>query len=278
MPPAPLRPGGSGLSDTGRVKPVALTIAGSDPSGGAGIQADLKTFHQFGVYGEAAITLLTVQNTLRVAEVVLIEPRLVRAQVEAVLDDIPPHAVKTGALGSADIIEMVAILSARFRAPLVVDPVMISKHGAPLIAADARSVLAEKLLPHAAVVTPNLHEAAALAGRPVRSAEDMEEAARRIHGLCGAAVLVKGGHLAGEAADLLFDGTDIRWYRAPRIDTPHTHGTGCTYSAAITACLASGMPLHAAVERAKRFIAEAIRTNPGLGHGSGPVNHHAPAS
>lgn len=260
------------------MKSVALTIAGSDPSGGAGIQADLKTFHQFGVYGEAAITLLTVQNTRTVAEVVLIEPRLVREQVQAVLDDIPPQAVKTGALGSAGIIEMIADLAPQFRAPLVVDPVMISKHGAPLIAPDARSALADRLLPHAALVTPNLHEAEALSERAVRSAEDMEEAARRIHGRCGAAVLVKGGHLEGEAADLLFDGAEIRWYRAPRIDTPHTHGTGCTYSAAITACLALGEPLHAAIERAKRFIAEAIRTNPGLGHGSGPVNHHASVS
>jgi len=259
------------------VKPVALTIAGSDPSGGAGIQADLKTFHQFGVYGEAAITLLTVQNTRTVAEVVLIEPRLVRAQIEAVIEDIPPQAVKTGALGSAAIIEIVASLVPRINAPLVVDPVMISKHGAPLMASDARSALVEKLLPCAALVTPNLHEAAALAEHPVRSPEDMEAAARRIHAGCGAAVLVKGGHLEGEAADLLFDGSELRWYRGPRVDTPHTHGTGCTYSAAITACLAQGEPLQSAVGRAKRFIAEAIRTNPGLGHGSGPVNHHAPA-
>ncbi len=265
------------MSDTEEVKPVALTIAGSDPSGGAGIQADLKTFHQFGVYGEAAITLLTVQNTRTVAEVVLVEPRLVRAQVEAVLDDIPPQAVKTGALGSAGIIEAVAGLAPQFRAPLVVDPVMISKHGAPLMDSEARSALVDRLLPCAALVTPNLHEAAALAERPVRSPEEMEAAARRIHARCGAAVLVKGGHLDGEAADLLFDGAELRWYRASRIGTPHTHGTGCTYSAAITACLALAEALPAAVERAKRFISEAIRTNPGLGHGSGPVNHHAPA-
>ncbi len=259
------------------MKPVALTIAGSDPSGGAGLQADLKTFHQFGVYGEAAVTLLTVQNTCGVSEVMCLEPRMVRAQVEAVLADIPPAAVKTGALGSAEIIEAVADLAPRLGAPLVVDPVMISKHGAPLIAGDARHALMERLLPRAALVTPNLHEAEALARIEVRTEEEMEEAARRIHGCCGAAVLVKGGHLAGEAADLLFDGRQARWYRAPRFDTPHTHGTGCTYSAAITACLASGATLEEAVARAKRFIAEAIRTNPGLGRGSGPVNHHAPA-
>ncbi len=257
------------------MKPVALTIAGSDPSGGAGIQADLKTFHQFGVYGEAAITLLTVQNTCAVSEVVLVEPRLVRAQVEAVLDDIPPQAVKTGALGSVPIIETVAALAPRLQAPLVVDPVMISKHGAPLIAEDARSALVEMLLPHAALVTPNLHEAAALAGLPVRTPAEMEEAARAIHARCGVSVLVKGGHLEGEAADLLFDGAETRWYRAPRFETPHTHGTGCTYSAAITAGLACGLALPAAVERAKEFITEAIRTNPGLGRGAGPVNHHA---
>ncbi len=259
------------------MKPVALTIAGSDPSGGAGIQADLKTFHQFGVYGEAAVTLLTVQNTCEVSEVVCLEPRLVRAQVEAVLEDIPPAAVKTGALGNAEIIETVAELAPRLGAPLVVDPVMISKHGAPLISGDARRVLRDRLLPHAALVTPNLHEAAALAECEVRTEAEMELAARRIHGRCGAAVLVKGGHLAGEAADLLFDGRQARWYRAPRFDTPHTHGTGCTYSAAITACLASGAPLEEAVARAKRFLTEAIRTNPGLGRGSGPVNHHASA-
>ncbi len=257
------------------MKAVALTIAGSDPSGGAGIQADLKTFHQFGVYGEAAVTLLTVQNTVNVYEVVCLEPRLVRAQVEAVLEDIPPQAVKTGALGTAAVIEAVAELAARMAAPLVVDPVMISKHGAPLITEEARAVLAEKLLPQAALATPNLHEAAALAGCEVESPEQMEEAARRIHERTGAAVLVKGGHLTGEAADVLFDGREIRWHRAPRIETRHTHGTGCTYSAAITACLAMGAPLPDAVARAKRFIAEAIRTNPGLGRGSGPVNHHA---
>lgn len=259
------------------MKPVALTIAGSDPSGGAGIQADLKTFHQFGVYGEAAVTLLTVQNTCSVREVVYLEPRLVRAQVEAVLDDIPPAAVKTGALGTAEIIEAVAELAPRLGAPLVVDPVMISKHGAPLIAPEARQKLLERLLRHAALTTPNLHEAAALARCRVSTEDEMEAAARRIHERCSAAVLVKGGHLAGEAADVLFDGRQIRWYRAPRIGTPHTHGTGCTYSAAIAACLAFGMPLPEAVARAKRFITEAIRTNPGLGRGSGPVNHHAEA-
>ncbi|MCX7604735.1 MAG: bifunctional hydroxymethylpyrimidine kinase/phosphomethylpyrimidine kinase [Bryobacteraceae bacterium] len=252
-----------------------MTVAGSDPSGGAGIQADLKTFHQFGVYGEAALTLLTVQNTCNVFEVVCLEPRLVEAQVEAVLADIPPQAAKTGALGNAAIIEAVAALAPRLRAPLVVDPVMISKHGAPLIAEEARPVLEQKLLPRAALVTPNLHEAAALAGCGIRTVEQMEEAARRIFDRTGAAVLIKGGHLEGEAVDVLCWQGGLRRYGAPRFDTRHTHGTGCTYSAAITACLALGLDLPEAVARAKRYITEAIRTNPGLGGGSGPVNHHA---
>ena len=269
------RQAGSGLSDTGGVKPVALTIAGSDPSGGAGIQADLKTFHQFGVYGEAALTLLTVQNTRNVFEVFCLEPRLVQAQVEAVTDDIPPDAAKTGALGNAAIIEAVAEVAARLRAPLIVDPVMISKHGAPLIAAGARLVLVSRLLPHAALVTPNLHEASALADCEITGLRQMEEAARRIFDRTGASVLVKGGHLEGEAVDVLFHRGEIRHYRSPRYETQHTHGTGCTYSAAITACLALGFEVPEAVARAKRFITEAIRTSPGLGGGSGPVNHHA---
>ena len=255
---------------------VALTIAGSDPSGGAGIQADLKTFHQFEVYGEAVISLITVQNTQRVEEVVFLDPGLVARQIDAVLDDIPPDAAKTGALGSALIIEAVASRARSFSFPLVVDPVMISKHGASLMAADARGTLIEKLLPHAFLVTPNLHEAESLAGMAVRDAEEMEKAAARIQGLGCRNVLIKGGHLIGEANDVLVteDGK-VHHYRGGRIDTPHTHGTGCTYSAAITADLAKGMPLPVAVAVAKEFITEAIRTNPGLGRGMGPVNHQA---
>lgn len=257
--------------------PVALTIAGSDPSGGAGIQADLKTFHQFGVYGEAAITLLTVQNTRDVYAVHCLEPALVRAQVEAVLEDIPPRAAKTGALGNAAIISAIASAASLLKCPLVVDPVMISKHGAPLIAPEAQAALLQILLSHAALVTPNLHEAAALAGIPVETPDEMAAAARLIHARTGAPVLVKGGHLAGDALDVLYYEGEIRHFTAPRTATPHTHGTGCTYSAAITACLALGLALPQAVARAKRFITEAIRSNPGLGHGAGPVNHFAPA-
>lgn len=256
--------------------PVALTVAGSDPSGGAGIQADLKTFHQFGVYGEAVLTLLTVQNTRTVSRVVLMEPELVRQQIQAVLADIPPAAAKTGALGSAAIIAAVAETIGA--TPLVVDPVMISKHGAPLVAEEAASALRNLLFPKAFVVTPNLHEAAALTGLEVETEVQMETAARRLLELGPHAVLLKGGHLVGSANDLLVTRDTLTWFRAGRTDTPHTHGTGCTYSAAIAALLAAGHPLSDAVAAAKLFIAEAIRTNPGLGGGHGPVNHFAPVA
>lgn len=259
------------------MKPVALSIAGSDPSGGAGIQADLKTFHQFGVYGEAVITLLTVQNTVSVDRVECLEPGLVVSQIEAVTRDIPPQAAKTGALGNAAIVEAVAGLAAGFSFPLVVDPVMISKHGAALIAEEARRAIIERLIPAATLITPNLHEAEALTGIPARDVESMKRAALLIQKMGARAVLVKGGHLGGEeSTDVLLDENGL-WHVFParRIDTPHTHGTGCAYSAAITAGLALGFGVREAVEKAKRFITEAIRTNPGLGHGSGPVNHHA---
>ena len=261
--------------------PVALTIAGSDPSGGAGIQADLKTFHQFGVYGEAVITLLTVQNSVRVSRVEVMAPALVLEQLEAVLEDIPPAAAKTGALGSAEMVSAVAGAAAEFGFPLVVDPVMVSKHGLPLLPESAVSAIRDQLLPHAALVTPNLPEAQALTGLAISSLDDMRRAACRIREMGARAVLIKGGHVIkaghpdGDATDVLFDGTLWREFPAPRLPTRHTHGTGCTYSAAIAAGLARGMALVAAVERAKGFIHEAIRTNPGLGRGSGPVNHHA---
>ncbi len=254
---------------------IALTIAGADPSGGAGLQADLKTFHQFGVYGEAVVTLVTVQNSVRVSRVELMPVQLVIEQLEAVLEDIPPHAAKTGALGSAGMVEAIAGAAARFRFPLVVDPVMVSKHGQPLLPDDAVRAVRERLMPAAALVTPNVPEAEALADMKIRTADDARRAARRICEMGARAALIKGGHMEGDATDVLFDGAEWREFPAPRVDTRHTHGTGCTYSAAITACLALGMPLVDAVARAKKFIHEAIRTNPGLGHGSGPVNHFA---
>jgi hydroxymethylpyrimidine/phosphomethylpyrimidine kinase len=249
--------------------PIALTIAGSDPSGGAGIQADLKTFHQLHVYGAAAITLITVQNTTRVSRVETLDPALVSEQIDAVLEDLPPQAAKTGALGTAAIIEAVA--GCAIKCPLVVDPVMISKHGAPLMDSTARGALRRLLLPKAALVTPNLHEAAELARMPVEDLDQMRVAATRI----GPSVLIKGGHLNGDAVDLLYHDGGFTELRAARVDTRHTHGTGCTYSAAITASLAVGDDLTTAIGRAKFYISAAIRGNPGLGAGSGPVNHHA---
>jgi len=258
--------------------PIAMSIAGSDPSGGAGIQADLKTFHQFGVYGQAVITLLTVQNTVSVEHVEVMPAELVVRQTQAVLRDMPPHAAKTGALGSAAVVEAVADLAASLGFPLVVDPVMLSKHGAPLMDEEARRVVLRKLIPRARLVTPNIHEASALTGIPIDTISDMERAARRLVELGAGAVLVKGGHLPGDAIDLLVDGDELHRFTGERFETAHTHGTGCTYSAAITAELAKGVSLCKAVERAKHFITEAIRTSPGLGRGSGPVNHHATLS
>jgi len=247
---------------------VALTIAGSDPSGGAGIQADLKTFHQFGVYGEAAITLLTVQNTQRVSRVEPMAADLVREQVEAVISDIPPGAAKTGALGDAAIVETVAELASSFPFPLVVDPVMISKHGASLLSAEAVEAMKRRLIPRAFLVTPNIPEAEALTGT-----EDIALAGRRLLDLGCQAVLIKGGHAAGEPVDVLFTQDGSMSFPGRRVFTKRTHGTGCTFSAAITACLAQGNGLEEAVRRSKRFVQEAIETAPALGQGHGPVNH-----
>ncbi len=257
------------------MRAAALTIAGSDPSGGAGIQADLKTFHQYGVYGEAVITLVTVQNTRAVSFVHVLDPRLIVDQIREVIGDIPPAAAKTGALGNAAVIEALAHEAAFFRFPLVVDPVMISKHGAPLMADDARDVARRLLLPVTFLLTPNIHEAAALTGAPVESVSDMKRAAERLCELGCRSVLVKGGHLQGHATDVLFTEGKHYEFTAERISTVHTHGTGCTYSAAITADLAKGIGLFDAVARAKSYITRAIQTNEGRGGGSGPVNHFA---
>ncbi len=261
----------------GRLKiallPIALTIAGSDPSGGAGLQADLKTFQQFGVYGMSVVTLLTVQNTQRVSSVDPLVPSYVTAQLEAVTSDMPPAAAKTGALGSTGVIEAVAAWARGISFPLVVDPVMVSKHGAPLLQDEAREVLVRLLLPQASLLTPNLPEASALAAVEVTDLPSMEDAARRIADLGPSAVLVKGGHLIEDAVDVLYREGRMEHFTARRIASHHTHGTGCTYSAAITAGLAHGQDLSAAVRAAKEYITRAIATAPGLGHGCGPVNH-----
>jgi hydroxymethylpyrimidine/phosphomethylpyrimidine kinase len=256
------------------VLPTALSIAGSDPSGGAGVQADLKTFHQFRVYGEAVITLLTVQNTRRVSRVEVMAAALVMDQLDAVLEDIPPMAAKTGAPGNREVVEAVAARAASFQFPLVVDPVMISKHGTPLLGDDAAQAMRELLLPRAAVITPNVHEAEILAQRKIESLDDAHDAAKAICDRGAKAALVKGGHLFDDGAtDVLCVHGEFHIYPSVRVDTRHTHGTGCTYSAAIAACLALGLDVPHAVARAKKFIAAAIEKNPGLGGGQGPVNH-----
>jgi hydroxymethylpyrimidine/phosphomethylpyrimidine kinase len=255
--------------------PVALTIAGSDPSGGAGIQADLKTFHQFDVYGEAAVTLITVQNTELVSRVVVLAPDLVLEQIEAAISDIPPAAAKTGALGSAENVRAVSEMANAFHFPLVVDPVMISKHGAALISEDAQAALKATLLPRAFLVTPNILEAEVLTQMSIRSEREMQAAGEKMLALGCRAVLIKGGHRNGEPLDVLCTPGDAVTYAGRRIHTKHTHGTGCTYSAAITALLALGFDLHEAIERAKTFIQRAIETAPALGKGCGPVNHFA---
>jgi hydroxymethylpyrimidine/phosphomethylpyrimidine kinase len=255
------------------VTAVALTIAGSDPSGGAGIQADLKTFHRFGVYGESVITLLTVQNTRRVSRVEPVSADLIREQLDAVLEDIPPGAAKTGALGSQEIVGTVAERLSGAAFPLVVDPVMISKHGHPLLSPDACGAVRDRLLKLAALTTPNVPEAALLAGFAIDNIDDMKRAAEHLLRLGSSAVLVKGGHLPGRPVDLLLDAEGFTEYPGERISTQHTHGTGCTYAAAITANLALGKPLREAIGIAKAYIQKAIQEAPGLGSGCGPVNH-----
>ena len=256
---------------------TAMTIAGSDSGGGAGIQADLKTFHAHGVYGTSVVTALTAQNTRGVSAIQVLPPKFVVAQFVQVMDDLGTHAAKTGMLANARIVKALGrALRERPIPRLVVDPVMISKAGALLLEPDAVAALITHILPLAAVVTPNLHEAAALTGTgAIRDLEGMALAAERIRRLGPQAVLVKGGHLPeeDEAVDLLYDGSKTLEFRCQRLDQRHTHGTGCTYSAAITAGLARGLPLVDAVRRAKAYITEAIRTAPGLGSGVGPLNH-----
>jgi hydroxymethylpyrimidine/phosphomethylpyrimidine kinase len=257
--------------------PCSLSIAGSDPSGGAGIQADLKTFHQHGVYGMSVLTLLTVQNTKTVEAVEILSPDMVLRQLQAVLSDIPPQAAKTGALGSPEIIDALSMRAGSFSFPLVVDPVMVSKHGKMLLVPDAVHVLRKQLLPFAYLITPNIPEAQELSERHIDNVAGMEKAALSIAKLGAKHVLVKGGHLQNEATDVLCLDREIYRLPSPKLETPHTHGTGCVYSAAITAHLSRGTGLLAAVKTAKNFITEAIRTAPMLGNGNGPVNLHARA-
>jgi hydroxymethylpyrimidine kinase/phosphomethylpyrimidine kinase len=243
--------------------PVALTIAGSDSGGGAGIQADLKTFAALGVHGTSAIASLTAQNPKRVLGIEPCPPKMLRAQLEALFQELPPAAIKTGMLFSPENIRVVADFlkssQKRARVPLIVDPVLVSTSGAKLLGPRGLKVLIERLLPLATLVTPNLPEAEILAGQKISSIEDMRSAARKIHSRWGCAVLLKGGHLHGkDATDIFFDGKKEVLLRAPFVKGIRTHGTGCVYSAAICASLAQGKDLRQAVQIGKRFVTRAI--------------------
>lgn len=254
--------------------PKALTIAGSDSGGGAGIQADLKTFSAFRVFGMSVLTAITAQNSVGVQGVFNLPPEFVARQIDSVLSDFGTDAVKLGMLSTAPIIEVVAQrLGAHRPDNVVVDPVMVAKSGDALLEPEARAALIKHVLPLAEVVTPNLHEAAVLADLPVGSEAEMEEAARRILKLGPRHVLVKGGHLKDSAADILWDGREFRRFTAPRIESVNTHGTGCTLSSAIAAGLARGQALEPAIRSAKAYVTAAIRDGFQAGRGVGALRH-----
>ncbi|HKC80928.1 MAG TPA: bifunctional hydroxymethylpyrimidine kinase/phosphomethylpyrimidine kinase [Gemmatimonadaceae bacterium] len=257
---------------------IALTIAGSDSGGGAGIQADLKTFQRFGVFGTSAITAITAQNTKGVTRWEAVSADLVRAQIDSVAEDLPPAAFKTGMLANAAVASSVAgAIRENSLRNYVLDPVMVATSGDVLFEPDAIEVIRRELIPEAFLVTPNLHEAAILVGDTIEDEDAMARAAETIVNEMGAkAVLIKGGHLASadRVVDVLYDG-NVRAFRSQRLDARNTHGTGCTLSAAITAHLAKGESLHAAVRRAIDYVHNAIATAPGLGSGHGPLNHLA---
>lgn len=264
------------MSTSAHPIPVCLTIAGSDSGGGAGIQADIKAMQANGTFAASVITAITAQNTVEVTDAFELPVSLIRSQLDAVLSDLPVAAAKTGMLSSIAIIEAVAagIRDHGIR-HLVVDPVMISKSGFSLLKNDAVEALIEEVLPLATVCTPNAHEAARLVGGEILTEQEAREAARAIHAMGPAAVLVKGGHLDAEveAIDVLFDGSDFHVFRSERIDTPHTHGTGCTYAAAIAARLAHGDSVPDAVATANRYVHAAIQAGLPIGKGHGPTDH-----
>ncbi len=257
---------------------IALTIAGSDSGGGAGIQADLKTFHQFGVFGTSVVVAVTAQNTLGVRAVELVSAATVTAQLTALAEDLPPAALKTGMLAEAALVHLVAnVIRANGWGPLVVDPVMVATSGHRLLTGEGEVAIREALLPLATLVTPNLDEAAILTGRAVRDVAAMERAGAALVALGAGAALVKGGHLQGDRlTDVLVTRAGVRRFTHPRINTRPIHGTGCTLSAAVTAGLALGRPLEASVADALDFVHRAIAAAPGLGAGAGPLNHTVP--
>jgi hydroxymethylpyrimidine/phosphomethylpyrimidine kinase len=255
---------------------IALTIAGSDPSGGAGIQADLKTFAAFDVYGASAITAVTVQSTRGVESIAPLEADLVTAQIEEIAGDLPIDATKIGMLATAAIVEAVAAAIKELELPLVVvDPVLVATSGMRLLDDDGVQALCAELLPLARVVTPNVPEAEALSGRRISSLAVARDAARRLHDMGATAVIITGGHAAWEqdVVDLLFDGHQFHELRTPRVSGRETHGTGCTFASAVAAGLALGHPLPEAAARAQQYVAGAIAHAPAIGHGKGPLNH-----
>jgi hydroxymethylpyrimidine/phosphomethylpyrimidine kinase len=253
---------------------TALTIAGSDSSGGAGIQADLKTMITNGVFGMSAITALTAQNTTGVTGILNVTPEFLGKEIDAVFTDIRPDAVKIGMVSEADLIRVIVERLRFYKAEnIVVDPVMVATSGAKLLADDAIDTLKKELLPIANVITPNVPETEVLAGYPVETPEDMERAGQEIYGTYGCAVLCKGGHHLNDANDLLVGPGGKHWFRGKRIDNPNTHGTGCTLSSAIASNLAKGFGLEESVERAKEYISGALAAMLDLGKGSGPMNH-----
>jgi len=255
------------------ILPVALTIAGSDSGGGAGIQADLKTFAVLGVHGTSALTAITAQNTRGVTDILELPASLVREQIDAVVEDMGVDAAKTGMLSSAAIIEVVADAIARHGlGKLVVDPVMVAKGGAKLLRDDAVAALRARLVPLAAVLTPNLPEAGVLLGRKVASVAERAQAARDLVAMGARAAVVKGGHADGDVTDVFFDGSRLVELEAERIATSNTHGSGCVFSAAITAAMARGAEPLEAVREAKSFVTRAIARSLEIGHGHGPVN------
>lgn len=258
---------------------TALTVAGSDSGGGAGVQADLKTFAAHDVYGLSAVTAVTAQNTRGVAAVHPVPADIVAGQIEAVVTDFGARAVKTGMLVNAAIVAAVAASVARYELPnLVVDPVMQASQGTPLLDPEGVAALRSKLLPRARVVTPNRPEAERLTGRAIASARDAADAARSIHAMGAAAVIITGGHLPGaKVVDILFDGGEIDELQSPRIATAHGHGTGCTFAATVAAALAHGRTLREAAHAAKRYVEQGLRHAPGIGAGAGPLAHRRPA-
>lgn len=253
---------------------TALTIAGSDSSGGAGIQADIKTMISNGVFAMSAITALTAQNTVGVKDIMTVTPEFLKAQLDAVFSDIYPDAVKIGMVASSQLIETIAnVLTAYEAKNIVVDPVMVATSGSKLIKDDAVKALQEKLLPMATIVTPNIPEATVLSGIEVKDEEDMIAAARIISETYHCSVLLKGGHQINDANDLLYRDGSYVWFRGRRINNPNTHGTGCTLSSAIASNLAKGYELDTAVKRAKDYISGALGAMLDLGHGSGPMDH-----